>query len=1408
MSEEKACHLVNTENTVNKTTKCLIADEMGLGKTLQALCVAYYYRAEWPLLIVVPSSLRYPWIEELERWLPEIHPHSINLIQNGGDISEIPRASVTIVTYGLLRHPASRLVQEALLNQHFEIIIVDESHYIKNRKTVSSKFLVPLLQCAKHKLLLTGTPALARPEELDSLCPGDFGTWTEFALRYCDAKWQYFGRHRRKWSTAGACNLEELQMMMAGKVMIRRLKKNVLSQLPPKQRQRIAFELKDSQLKKELDSTWEDLQVALGRKQLTIASLLSARETLQQEQMSSNDIYYLLGEIRKRTCMAKIGPVKDYIKMLCENAGLKLIVFAHFHIMMDSLSDLLHDLTIKFIRIDGHTPQQDRPRLVHQFQTDPSTRVAVLSMRAAGVGLTLTAAKLVVFAELDWTPGTLEQCEDRAHRIGQHDTVHVHYLVAKGTLDEWVWAALARKTTVVTTTLNGETQVLRMDDADAAQIECLTNANPFTPKDNSVADVDLSSFFQASQTPQGQKSVLDYFTSSRKRKMDSTSDVIKSHRNVSGKKSRKTCMENSRQNRDSSIIVLVDSDNDEHSDFKPSKMEHRMPKCEQTADGIGNFDLWSSDEENNDAGKNDTDGVRDKKEEKRLTDWGEEQTWSCKLCTFLNYGELPVCEMCNSPKVKKSTSVKPVTKSSGKAKQCRVSLGMVASEADRNLKDAGEKDTQCDNSVSCKHGNGDAMGNSLSAASSPVVTSTNGNSVGVQSQKGSCIVETCNQGKLVGSKAGHATESHSLQMTDLSGSDSDVDASEDRFDACCRLLTDESQTSKNEENRAESHDAPEMEKVAMNPVLAANDDVSKDKRGDHLKAEGNRTTGRCNEDTGDWEISVSEDCGSGADEKLQQAADTRVVHIDSIVTHTAFYYCCSKNTSRIFLYDQVSAIFLYDHESTIFIYNHGSTIFIYNHVSTIFHYDHVSTIFLYGHVSTIFLYDHVSTIFIYDHISTIFIYNHVSTIFLYATLSTIFLYATLSIIFIYNHVSTVFIYDYVNTIFIYDHISTIFIYNHVSTIFLYDHVSIIFPYDTLSIILIYNYAKEPLNVNFFPLDVEMSNYGELPDLLLHPANLRPVRRYLRQWNSLALNKRRVIVKSGEIFLNPCLLYEELKSGRTASKQRYTTKAEVAAMTLSKASKVGGSVRVISRSMAVTSIVRKKHQSPGPAKSVQGKTKQAWPDDSDILSALTKMTRNKGQRSSDESVIDRMKGILQAVDAEGRPLCVNCQQPYQNELVGFHVMQENPWQTRFCCRDCMQQYWMKTSRQYSVQQVFEAEHGVCQLCQVDAHEFFLRVKNCSSLAKRAQLIQESCYKVLKKDVKDRMLKQPQKGLFWNVDHITPVADGGGECDIDNLRTLCTVCHRDVTTQQNKERAKRKQRHLAAKCGDITAFFPVQ
>ncbi|KAK2166039.1 hypothetical protein LSH36_43g04003 [Paralvinella palmiformis] len=411
--------------------RCLIADEMGLGKTVQALSIAYYYKHEWPLLIIVPASLRYPWIEEVEKWLPEIHPHEINLIQGGADVSQIPSACITVVTYGLLRHPSCKVVQEALYNQQFRIVIVDESHYIKNRKAVTSKYVVSLLQRSTRKILLTGTPALARPEELfpqlDSILPGQFGSWTSFAKRYCNAQYRYFGRIR-KWVTDGASNLEELENLLKTKLMIRRLKRDVLTQLPPKQRQRITFELKESDVKKELDRTFEQLNIALGKKQKSINSFLSADSDVLSSRYSANDqlttdgdplqvsdpamasttqVYSLLCELHKQTCIAKIGPVKEYLKMLCDNNGLKFIVFAYHHVMMNSLAEQLVDDDVKFIRIDGHTPMQDRPHLVHEFQADESIRCAILSIKAAGVGLTLTAAKLVVFAELDWTPGTL-----------------------------------------------------------------------------------------------------------------------------------------------------------------------------------------------------------------------------------------------------------------------------------------------------------------------------------------------------------------------------------------------------------------------------------------------------------------------------------------------------------------------------------------------------------------------------------------------------------------------------------------------------------------------------------------------------------------------------------------------------------------------------------------------------------------------------------------------------------------------------------------------------------------------------------------------------------------------------------------------------------------------------------------
>ncbi|XP_033126575.1 DNA annealing helicase and endonuclease ZRANB3-like [Anneissia japonica] len=207
-AEKKTCQDIGEQRQIPSVgvlleMRCLIGDEMGLGKTLQALSVAYCYKEEWPLLIIVPSSLRYPWIEELEKWFPELEPGHIHLVNSGTDVGAISMCKVCLVGYGLMRNDSKTLL-EALHQRHFQVIVVDESHYLKNLKAARTQVLLPLLKKAKRLLLLTGTPALARPAELfpqlDCLRPGLFGTWSNFTKRFCDAGWRYFGR-TKTWDT-------------------------------------------------------------------------------------------------------------------------------------------------------------------------------------------------------------------------------------------------------------------------------------------------------------------------------------------------------------------------------------------------------------------------------------------------------------------------------------------------------------------------------------------------------------------------------------------------------------------------------------------------------------------------------------------------------------------------------------------------------------------------------------------------------------------------------------------------------------------------------------------------------------------------------------------------------------------------------------------------------------------------------------------------------------------------------------------------------------------------------------------------------------------------------------------------------------------------------------------------------
>ncbi|CAL8388250.1 unnamed protein product [Boreogadus saida] len=181
--------------------------------------------------------------------------------------------------------------------------------------------------------------------------------------------------------------------------------------------------------------------------------------------------------------MSPAGAVKDYIKMMLETEQIKFLVFAHHLTMLQACTEAVIEAKVGYIRIDGSVPSSERAQLVRKFQTDPAIRVAVLSIQAAGQGLTFTAASHVVFAELYWNPGQVKQAEDRAHRIGQTSCVHVHYLIAKGSFDTVMWAMLNRKETVTGSTLNGRKEYLTAEEGDKTKWDFLNFASAWTPSE-------------------------------------------------------------------------------------------------------------------------------------------------------------------------------------------------------------------------------------------------------------------------------------------------------------------------------------------------------------------------------------------------------------------------------------------------------------------------------------------------------------------------------------------------------------------------------------------------------------------------------------------------------------------------------------------------------------------------------------------------------------------------------------------------------------------------------------------------------------------------------------------------------------------------------------------------------------
>lgn len=390
---------------------------LGLGKTYQALGIADFYKESWPLFIGTTATTRDVWTMKIKELLPYVPLHSIVTVNSNQDY--FGDAKIVIASYSIMEKH-----HEKLLQQKFGMVILDESHLLKNFKAKCTSVASKLAKQAKRVVLLTGTPALSRPSELFSqleMLDPNFFNFKEYSIRYCEGKQSNFG-----WVATGQSNLTELNLLLSRKFMIRRTKAEVLTEMSEKNRETIILD----------GSLIEDSEENL---------LVYATDFSQSEGKKRDEI---LMKFYSETALAKRGAVCAYLKTLIKD-NIKFIVFAHHICLLDAMSDCLNQLNVDFIRIDGSTKHDVRNASVKRFQTNDKCRVAVLSLKACNSGITLTAAKLVVFAELDWNPSTLAQAESRAHRIGQEGVVTCRYLMAKGTADDVIWEMLKKKQNVL-----------------------------------------------------------------------------------------------------------------------------------------------------------------------------------------------------------------------------------------------------------------------------------------------------------------------------------------------------------------------------------------------------------------------------------------------------------------------------------------------------------------------------------------------------------------------------------------------------------------------------------------------------------------------------------------------------------------------------------------------------------------------------------------------------------------------------------------------------------------------------------------------------------------------------------------------------------------------------------------------
>jgi SWI/SNF-related matrix-associated actin-dependent regulator 1 of chromatin subfamily A len=417
--------------------KFILADDMGLGKTTSTIIAALETGAK-KILIICPATLKINWKREIENYSDRPI-----FISEGKQFST--EHDFVIVNYDIMKnfHDPKKKDESLILTSKFDLVIIDEAHYIKNAQAQRTKLINDITKSVDRLWLLTGTPMTSRPIDyfnLLSLIDSPVAkNWMAYVIRYC-AGFQFKVGPRKIWNVQGASNLEELRDRTAG-LTLRRLKENVLD-LPDKIITPVYLRLKSK--------VYEEV----------MGDYYNWYEKNPEESKSLTVQFTKLTKVRQIIADEKISQTIEIAENIIEQDK-KVIIFCNF---TDSLNKITEHFGKAAVKLDGSMSKVERQFSVDQFQENDKVKVFVGNIKAAGVGITLTSAEAVIFNDLSFLPSDHAQAEDRAYRYGQKNNVLVYYPIFENTIEGIIYDILHNKKQVIATVM-GDNQ----NTADAAE---------------------------------------------------------------------------------------------------------------------------------------------------------------------------------------------------------------------------------------------------------------------------------------------------------------------------------------------------------------------------------------------------------------------------------------------------------------------------------------------------------------------------------------------------------------------------------------------------------------------------------------------------------------------------------------------------------------------------------------------------------------------------------------------------------------------------------------------------------------------------------------------------------------------------------------------------------------------------